>query len=370
MKKIITFLLILSAFPAWATHLLGGYIQVKRVATSLTFEITVNLYMNDIAGQSSAEQTDPIPLCMGDGSGIRQVRRVAKIRITNEISLNTYQVQHTYNGTGSGSYTVSMQLPNRSLVNNLPNAIQTPLYLETTFSSTATNDLPVFQGPDFSNLTVPVNQKAVYNFQTTDIEGDSIAHYLIRLRNGECQKNSQQLSDYVFPNDVTRKGTFKIDMKTGQLTWDAPTQVGTYDFAIVAEEWRNGQRISATLFDLVTRVRDEPGSNPGLIPPYEPVLERGLLTALENRIDELNLSVTVAPNPSSSRFQVVLKSHKPTTATFQLLNSQGKIIQEVMTSKAALEHEQAIGSEQLAPGLYLIRTSALGRSYTNKVVKK
>lgn len=370
MKKIATFLLIMSAFPVFGTHLIGGSIQLKRVAASLTFEFSVNVYMDEIGGKTAIDQSDSIAFCTGDGSSSRMIARFSRTRLENGISLNVYKLTHAYSGTGSGAYTVSTQLRNRSEVSNLANAPTLPFYLETTFSPSVVNTLPIFQGPALSSLTVPVNQKAVYNFRATDAEGDSVAHYLIRIRNGDCGKSSQPVSGYSFPNDVSRKGTFKIDVKTGQLTWDAPTQIGSYDFAVVAEEWRNGQRISSTLFDLVTRVRDQPDSTPSVIPPYEPVLERGLLTGLENRADDRDLTVTVFPSPSSSRFQVVLKSHKPTTATFQLLDAQGKIIQEVMTSKAALEHEQAIGNEQLAPGLYLIRTSARGRVYTKKVIKR
>ncbi|MGA0556946.1 T9SS type A sorting domain-containing protein [Larkinella sp. VNQ87] len=364
MKKIITFLLVLSALPGWGTHLVGGYIQVKRLSASPLFKFIVNVYI-DNAGGAANEQ---ITLCPGDGSGALSVPRKSLNRLENGLSLAIYEVDYMYSGTGSSSYTVSAQVPNRSQLTNLPNALQTPLYLETTFSASVVNALPVFQGPTPGSLTVPVNQKAVYNFQAKDEEGDSVVHYLVRIRNGECQR-SQPVWEYVFPNDVTRRGTFKIDAKTGQLTWDAPTQTGIYDFAVVAEEWRNGQRISSTLFDMVTRVVDQPGT-PGIIPPYEPVLERGLLTGLDERVDDTGLSVVVAPSPSQGRFQVVLKSQKPTTATFQLIDAQGKLIEEIKTGKTALEHQQAIGNEQLAPGLYLIRTSALGRILATKVLKR
>ncbi|RCR68033.1 T9SS type A sorting domain-containing protein [Larkinella punicea] len=370
MKKITTLLLVLSTLPVFGTHLIGGYIQVRRVSASLTFEFSVQVYMDEVYGRTAVDQSNPISFCTGDGSGDLEIPRYSRTLLENGISLNVYKVTHTYSGTGSGTYTVSTQLRNRSELSNLPNALTVPLYLETTFSAAVVNTLPVFQGPALSSLTVPVNQKAMYNFQGKDADGDSVAHYLVRVRNGDCGKSSQALSDYSFPNDITRKGTFKVDGKTGQVTWDAPTQVGTYDFAIVAEEWRNGQRISTTLFDLVTRVIDQTGGNPGTIPPYEPALERGLLTALEDRIDDRDLSIAVYPSPSQNRFQIVLKSHKPTTASFQLLDSQGRIIQEIAENKTVLEHQQAIGNEQLAPGLYLIRTSARGRIYTNAVIKQ
>ncbi|GAB3328846.1 hypothetical protein GCM10027299_31510 [Larkinella ripae] len=370
MKKIITLVLTVFAFPVCGTHLLGGYIQVKRTSASLTFEFTVNIYTNEVSGQNATSQADFVTLCTGDGSGTIQAFRQSRTPLDRLTALNRYQVTHTYNGTGSGTYTVSTQLPNRSPLANLPDALTQPLYLETTFSTTLTNSLPVFQGPTPASLIVPVNERATYNLRATETDGDSVAHYLVRIRKAECQQSSQPLANYVFPNEVTRRGAFKIDAESGQLTWDAPTQTGLYDFAVVAEEWRNGQRISTTLFDLVTQVIDKPGSTPGTIPPYEPVLERGLLTAVNERVDEEDLNLTVFPSPSQTRFQVLLKSQKPTTATFQLLDSQGKLIQEVTANTPAREHQQHLGTDQLAPGLYLIRTSARGRTFTNKVLKK
>jgi hypothetical protein len=121
---------------------------------------------------------------------------------------------------------------------------------------------------------------------------------------------------------------------------------------------------------MITYVKDIPGNVPGTLPTYEPVLERGLLTAVEDRVDDRDLSVMVYPSPSQNRFHILLKSRKPTTATFQLLDSQGKIIQGTTTNTAALEREQVIGNEQLAPGLYLIRTSVRGWVYTTKVIKR
>jgi hypothetical protein len=232
MKMIATFLLVLNTLPVWGTHLVGGYIQVKRIATSLTYEFSVNVYMNEFSGKTAIDQSDSVSFCPGDGSGTQMIARQARILLEGGISLNVYKTTHTYSGTGSGSYTVSTQYINWSSISNLTDAVTRHFYLETTFSPAVINSLPVFQGPTMSSLTVPVNQKPIYNFLAKDAEGDSVAHYFVRIRDGECTKVSQSLSGYSFPNDVAHKGTFKIDTKRGQLTWNAPRKLDLMDLRL------------------------------------------------------------------------------------------------------------------------------------------
>ncbi|GAB3895180.1 hypothetical protein GCM10028803_11330 [Larkinella knui] len=363
MRKIAAFLLIFSSLPVLGTHLIGGYIQVRNVAAS-TYEITVKLYMES---SGAGQQETSVLVCLNDGAEPVSVARTSSRLLKGGILLNEYRITHTYNGNGTGSRTISAFPSNRTQSRNIPNALSTLFYIKTTFVSTQSNTTPVFQDFD-SRLTGTVNQKAEYNFLATDSEGDSVVHYLVRPQTGACNRGSLPIAGYAFPNDVTRRGTFKIGRQDGRLVWDSPTETGTYGFALAAEEWRKGQRISETVFDMVTLIAD--GGTPGTVPPYEPAVERELLTGINDHIDDRDLSVTVYPSPSQNRFLVVLKSSKPTTATFQLLDSQGRILQEVAAGKAALEHEQAIGNEQLAPGLYVIRTSARGRVYSNKVIKR
>lgn len=365
MRKIVTLFLVLCALPAFSTHIIGGYIQVRNVASS-TYEITVRLYL----GRSGASnQETALPVCFDDGLEPAMAPLRNSQVLEDGILLNEYRTTHAYNGSGSGRHTVFVSITNRTDSRNFPSALSTPFYIKTTFTTAQPNSTPVFE--DFrKRLTGLVNQKNEYNFLAKDPEGDSVVHSVIRVQKGRCGQGSQLASDYRFPNDVTRKGTFKIGLADGQLVWNAPTETGTYSFAVQAREWRNGQLIGETVFDLLTLVTDATGHSPGTLPPYEPVVEGGPLTGVENRIDDQEVTITVLPSPSSSRFEVVLKSRKPTTAAFQLLDAQGRLLEEVSTKTSALEIRQPIGREQLAPGLYVIRTSVRGRSYTSKVIKK
>ncbi|WP_128547933.1 T9SS type A sorting domain-containing protein [Larkinella soli] len=372
MKTGFTFLLVLGlAGSSFATHLLGGYIQARQVSGTATYEFTVYLYMDAIQGRQAAEQSTSIPFCFGDGSDTVTIPRVSTAFIDPGLMLIVFKTTHSYNGTGSGSYTVSVSnLTNRSSdMQNFPGSVNSPFYIETTIVPGRPNSTPVFQ-PLPGLLRASVNRKATFSFPATDAEGDSVAYYLVRIRKGDCGKMSQLVDEFIFPNDVSRKGTFKIDALSGEVTWDAPTVVGRYVFALVAAEWRNGVKISETEYEMVCFVDDRAGGNPGTVPPYEPVMERGLLTASDGGIDAQDLTIDVFPIPSLLHFTVVIKSAQPTTARFELIDLQGRIIEQIERNTPALAHETSIGNDQLPPGTYLLKTSARGRVFTQKVLKR
>ncbi|GAB3269062.1 hypothetical protein GCM10027347_38850 [Larkinella harenae] len=365
MKKIATLLLLLGGLPAFGTHMVGGYIQVRNVQ-GLTYEITVRLYMDQ---SPVSAQTDKIEVCFDTGLSAVSVSRIQSVVLDGGVLMNEYRATHSYNGSGSGNRTISVSIPNRTDSRNAPMAFRMPVYFRTTFTTAQSNSTPTFQNLG-QQVTGLVNQRNEYNFRASDADGDSIVYSLIRPQDGACGRIRIPVSPYTFPNDVTRKGTFKINAQNGQLVWNAPTETGRYSFAVMVKEWRNGLLISETIADMMALIVDNVGGNPGSVPSYEPAVESDLLTAVEQRIDDQDLTLTVFPSPSPGRFQVVLQSQKPTTATFQLLDSQGKMIQEVKANAAALEHRQSIGNEQLAPGLYLIRSFVRGRVYTSKVIKR
>ncbi|MFD1142602.1 T9SS type A sorting domain-containing protein [Larkinella insperata] len=365
MKMITTFLFVLSAVPAFSTHILGGYIQVRNVSPA-TYEIIVRLYLER---SGTSQQEISIPVCFDDGSEPVTAARSSSLALEGGILLNEYRTTRSFNGSGSGNRTVAVSIPNRTDSRNVPSALSIPFYIQTTFTTAQINTTPVFEDLD-NRLTGLANQKVEYNFLAKDSEGDSVVHYLVRVQSGGCDQGGQPVAGYTFPNDVTRRGVFSVGPQTGQLVWNAPTETGNYGFAVAAEEWRNGQRISETVFDMIALIVDNAGGTPGTIPPYEPALPGGLLTGWEEPSNDPDITVAAYPSPSPNRFLVKLKSRKPTTATFQLLDNQGRLIQEVTTRKASQEIEERIGPEKLAPGLYLIRTSVRGRVYTSKVLKQ
>jgi len=369
-KNFLFLLLLLLSLRATATHLLGGYIQVKRTSTtSLAYEFTVNVLMDPINGSSAISGSAMIPFCFGDGSEPVEINQVSLTQLSPDVVVAVYKTTHVYNGAGSGSYTASALISNRSNgIRNVPDAVDTPLLIKTTFVPTVTNSTPIFAGLT-ARLTGTVYQQSVFNYKGTDADGDSVAHYLVRVQKGGCNESFQPIAGYQFPNEVARRGTFKIDANSGQLTWNAPTEVGVFDFAVVAEEWRHGQKISETLCDMVVFIDDKPGGTPVTVPPYEPVLERNVLTSVDPPLTD-QVSIAVYPIPAQDQVQVQLKSPRPTKATFRLIDVQGRVVQERNSNGARLQHEQSLEARQLAPGVYLLQTITDDRHYTTKILKR
>lgn len=352
---------------ALATHLLGGYIQARPTAGSaLTYEVTVFVYVNGTptGGDNS------ISICFGDGStAIANLLDHQILSVDRTSSVSTYRLTHTY--PGPGTYAVSTTLTNRNESRNIATNAQEPLTLSTTFTTNATtsNRTPTLSVPQMG-FRVAVNQRVVFPLKATDDDGDSLVYTLATpltaMDNRQCVR--QRVSTYQFPNDLTRQGTFKLDGRTGDLTWDAPTQLGYFSVAVTVGEYRNGLLISQTNQEIPLLVVDRPGT-PGVIPPYEPALEGGLVTALPNYRDE-TVTLTVFPNPVDDRLQVVAQTSNPATAQMQLLDSNGRTVHDMVFGRLARRHEQVISMNSLTPGLYVLRAKIGDQTLVRKVVKK
>lgn len=368
MKTFLTLCLLLLGGQASATHLLGGYVQARSAAGSaLTYEVTVTIYYNESA---AASNENSITLCLGDGT-TQEVVRLSRI-VSNDrlLSINTYRLVHTY--AGPGTYTLTTSLANRTASLNISNVdAQEPLTLSTTFttSTTTPNRTPVLSIPQ-TGFQVGVNQRLIFPLKATDEDGDSLVYSLTRpLTNSAGNSCGQRtVGSYQYPNDLTRRGTFKLDSRTGDLTWDAPTQLGYYSVAITVGEYRNDLLISLTNQEILLIVVDRPAT-PGIIPPYEPAREGGLVTALTDYPDE-DVTLTVFPNPVDDRLQVVIQTGNPAMARTQLLDGNGRILHELTVGRLVRRHEQVISMGSLTPGLYVLRADIGGRTLVRKVVKK
>ncbi len=244
------------------------------------------------------------------------------------------------------------------------------MILATTVStSNGANQTPTLLFPETGSQAA-VNQRLDFPFKATDADGDSLVYSLTRpltnTTNNTCV--SRPAATYQFPNDVTRRGTFKLDNRTGNLTWDAPVEPGNYSVAITVGEFRNGILISQTLLEIVLAVVDRPGT-PGVIPPYEPALEGGVVTALPDYRDE-DVTLTVFPNPVDDRLQIVVQTSNLATVQMQLLDANGRLVHDITFGRLARRHEQVISMSSLTPGVYVVRTNVGDRTLVRKVMKR
>jgi len=207
----------------------------------------------------------------------------------------------------------------------------------------------------------------------TDAEGDSLVYGFTKplTNTSQDQCGYRPLTSYQFPNDLAKKGTFKINNRTGELIWDAPTELGYYSVAITIDEYRNGNLISQTVQEISLIVDDLPGT-PGTTPPYEPATEgasAGLVTAVVER-EDVNFRLITFPNPVDDRLQVVIQTSNPTTATVQLSDVNGRKLHELSFPRLTRQHEQVINLSSLAPGVYLIQAVVGERTLVRKIVKR
>lgn len=362
-------LLCLMAASAWASHLLGGQIQTKNTSGN-AYEITVVLYMDEENGRTASDATSSVPVCLGDGTTVNAVRATRRI-VGQNISVNVYRFYHTYNGPGI--YQITTSLANRTTMVNLTQANESAFSLTTTIQAIGNrlNSTPVFEpSPDF--LQVGVNQRSTLSFQATDADGDSLSYALVKPLTSASSNTCTtpiSVSQYVFPNDVSKKGTYKLNSRTGELVWDAPTTAGQYLAAILVREWRNRVQISESYIETFIRVQDKPGT-PSPIPPYQPATETpAIITSVEAN-PESEFVFTISPNPIQSQLVARFRSNKPTTVQFQLLDLSGRVVAEKVLVHPRTDHELILPVENLASGVYILKAVANDRVVNRKVMKQ
>ncbi|AXE19946.1 hypothetical protein DR864_20430 [Runella rosea] len=353
MKKLFTFTCLFSLLhSAYASHLLGGEIRTRRLTTQgLTYEIRVLLYCDEVSGSLANDGQNNITVCVGEGKQTLTATRQSRVKVTPKVSLSTYITQYTYAAPGTFTVSVSIENRNSGLANF--NSVNTPFYIQTTFATNIINTTPV--------LNTVVGTQAAYskqvfrdNVNAVDAEGDSLIYRLgvsKQSQPGTC--TVKDIADYRYPNEVTREGVFQINSQTGELTWNAPVQVGSYAYAIIVEEWRDGVRISETQREVTLQVIDQ-GDDPVIIPPFE-YPGNGLITSIESELREY---LQIFPSPAQNSVKVSYSSTKPVKVLFQLIDVKGKIVDEYHEPERYLTHIHDFNVGNLPQGIYLIRTIA------------
>lgn len=372
--------LLLSSSAAFATHFVGGHIRVTPVANSglgLSYRISVITYYDMEKGSGAATAAVNLAICFGDGQPTTILQRTAIRPLAGDptISINTYEIIYTY--AGPGTYLIQVTGTNRTMARNTGDVDQ-PFAIRTTVqaSSAFRNQTPVLSLPA-TGLKVALNQRITLSLAAdADPEGDSLSYALTNPltsatvqsnRGGPCDVLSS-LIPYQFPNDVRQTGTYRINAQTGLLSWDVPVDVGQYAVAITVSEWRFGVLISQTQHELVLTVVDR-GGTPVTPPAYVPA-QQGLITAISDA-DPVGLALSVSPNPVvTGSVEVILTSRETQPATLQLLDSQGRVRQSVLSGTSAQRHQHRFDMSNQPAGLYLIRAESGGQQVVRKVLKQ
>ncbi len=340
-------LLVSVLWPAlsYATHVRAGEITTRRIpGPTLTYEITLTAYYDELKGAPAAADAKTIVICFGDGTSEEVPRLLPIRRISPGTSVNIYRVIHTY--PGPGTYTVSGLIQNRNAdtknigpgnTENIKFWVSTIIQVNTALGL---NNTPVLLNPPVDSARV--GQKFCHNPAAFDTDGDSIAYRFNQNPasplatiprnadpNAPCRGYFVQYKDPALGLDagarneaLTGPASISINSQTGDLCWDAPAVAGQYNIAFVVEEWRNGVLIGEITRDMQIFVSDGPNKRPQLKVPADICVEAGTvinqtITATDPDGNPVILTAYGGPfNRSPENVQYIPPIISPDYATF------------------------------------------------------
>ncbi|MCE9540281.1 MAG: T9SS type A sorting domain-containing protein [Bacteroidetes bacterium] len=244
MKKIYVLLLFsILGVKTFATHIKAGEITYTHL-TGLIYKINVNIYTNTDPLTTQADRCNLI-IYFGDGDStmIPRINGPSLLCTTADGEMfatyskkNIYETTHTY--SGNGLYIITMEDPNREAgICNIPNSVDQSFFIRTTLlisSSITTNNsaqftsIPVF----YAAVNVPYTQ----NITAHDSDGDILTYELI-----PCMGNGSPIMGYTYPTG------FSIDSLSGEISWNTPSMICKYNFAVKVRKWRNGATIGEVI---------------------------------------------------------------------------------------------------------------------------
>ncbi|MBF9140956.1 T9SS type B sorting domain-containing protein [Hymenobacter properus] len=271
---------------AQASHIRAGFIQAKADTTipgnprRVFFKMI--LYTTTLStGTQPPVDEDKVTIFFGDGTsscyrGIDRVGGRQPIPLVPDTGLNVYVFEHIYPSVGP--FTVRYTGENRIAgVRNMDNSSAQSFYISTTvyiYPELLGNRSPVITSPSVDKGAV--RQVFTYNPGAYDADGDSLVYSLRPSKkvsllaqdivglpcSGATGNNTPvpvTVPNFHYPNhpsvtpgtrpeQVAYNGsppgvpgdtaTFVQDIRTGQVTWNAPAEAGIYNFAFSIRELR------------------------------------------------------------------------------------------------------------------------------------
>lgn len=252
------------ALSSFATHNRAGEITYKQI-DALTYEITLVTYTYK---PSAANETrEQLEISWGDNV-VELIDRISQEELPDLYLRNVYKGTHTY--PGPGIYFIVMEDPNRNDgVNNIPGSVNVVFSIATVLKIDAElgfNSTPTLLNPPIDKATV--GQTFIHNPSAFDAEGDSLSYALTICR----QEDGVPIPNYQYP---PYSNSLYVDSITGDFIWDAPTEVGTYNVAMLIEEWRKGIKIGQIIRDMQIEVEEGTNIKPEILPLDDYCVEAG-----------------------------------------------------------------------------------------------
>ncbi len=246
----------------YGTHNRAGEITYVQLS-ELTYEITITTFTYSL----SLADREYLDVDWGDGT-ISTAGRELKLPLPNYYYKNIYKIQHTF--PGAGIYKIVVQDPNRNYgVVNIPNSVNVVFSISTILMVSpglGLNSTPVLLNPPYDKAAL--GYTFIHNPGAYDADGDSLSYNLT-----VCTKeDGEPIENYTLP---PASNAFYVDSISGDLVWDAPTQLGKYNVAMEISEWRSGIKIGIVERDMQIEVYETDNNPPENAPLRDFCLEAG-----------------------------------------------------------------------------------------------
>ncbi|MCX6182924.1 MAG: gliding motility-associated C-terminal domain-containing protein [Bacteroidetes bacterium] len=232
-----------------ATHNRAGEITYTQTGKN-TVIISVVTYTKE----SSPADRPYIELAWGDGKNDTLKRADGYPKLFGpDLNINLYEATHTY--PSSGEYIIAFEDPNREEgVVNIPNSVNVPFYIYTKIILNpflGNNNSPKLLYPPIDDACL--GKAYLHNPGAYDPDGDSLVYSLVSCKGTD----GANVSGYFLPAGTS------LNSSTGDFFWNAPNQLGDYNFAILIDEYRDGFKIGSILRDMqVTVIGCKPNDPP------------------------------------------------------------------------------------------------------------
>ena len=301
---------------AHATHIRAGDIQARADTTAANnerrFFFKLTLYT-----KADEFNQDIVTIFFGDGTRQDNIPRTnyrggppsqgTLVPNLSNTKINTYFFEHIF-PAGGASYTVSFVGENRNAgVLNMSSSVNTSFYIEqrvTVDPALRRNSSAVLLAPAIDRAAS--QQVFLHNPAAYDADGDSLSFRLVPCRQepygveGVKANNNRPrpviCTDYRYPDQLLgatqvpyggvptgnpgQPAIFVIDALNGQITWNAPLNVGEYNVAFQVEEWRRTAGLRPRLVGHVVRdmqiiVQNTENLRPTITVPTDLCVEAG-----------------------------------------------------------------------------------------------
>lgn len=387
--KQLTLSLLLALFAlagAEARHILGGYMSYRYVGDSV--QVKMVIYRDCLGGGAPFDNPASIAVyrdgvtfqeLMVGSPAIENITPLPSDLPCEASNIPTFCIERgTYSfmlylppSDVTGTYDIAYQ---RCCRNNSTTNLIDPGGSGHTLTVSITpnarllkNSSPTFSGT-LPQLFACVHQPNVFDLSVTDAEGDLLLYSLCSPLLGggpiltapgvtacegaiptpPCPPPFDQVV-FAAPNYSFEKpfgpGDLALNGVTGRMDI-TPQTLGTFAYAVCAEEYRNGVLLSRVQRELVLYTLD------GVLPTTEPTDVHAL---------------SIRPNPASSAITLDMTDFEGQTVDISIADAVGRV---VFSQKKQAERSEDLSVAQLPPGTYTLRVQSGSRVAQGRLVRQ